>query len=220
MFTEETLKKALPQTLKQRVSPELLEAINKRIRPEIAEMVEDNAITFSWVLQDGRYKFEYYLEVITFCSYKLIGDTNKDAWRKTFPDRYSKLLKEGKTEKDIASHISGFANRKLITDILAQALVPAHLLNAHHYQEGINKLVNLMRTAGSERIQMESASKLLDALKPPEVKKIELDVSAQSTDLIEALRHETARLAATQKRLIEDGIYTAKDAAHQRIIEG
>ena len=219
MFDSESLKQCLPTTFKGKVSQEMVDSFNQRVGEDIAELTMDNFISYSHILAEGRYSLNQYIDAVHFCAYKMTGMGTPEAWKKVFPNKYNKLLKEGKSAKEMSSHSSSYANGKLVNTILSQAMVPAYLVNMSSYQEAINKQVDLMRNAESERVQMEAANSLLTHLKPPEVKKVELDVSVKTTNLIDELRDVTASLAAEQKRLIEDGRYTAKDAAGQKIIE-
>lgn len=222
MFTIETLKKAMPSQMKKRLDQQLCDEINRRLSdPDMKEAVVDNFISYCSVLQDGRFKMSAYLDAVQFCTHMMLGDGVLQAWVKTFPDRYARLIANNCSDKDISAHASMYRGNQLVNLIMAQAMIPTHLINAHYFQEAINKQVELMRTARSERIQMEAAGKLMDTLKAPEIKKIELDVGSKSSSMIEELKQQTALLAAQQQRLIEGGVSTAQNIAHQQlIIEG
>lgn len=159
-----------------------------------------------------------YLRAITYVTYKFRGDSNTEAWSKTFPDRYARLLAKGTSKNHIAAHVSGYHASVLVNRIMAQAMIPSHILNQHHYQEGINKLVQLIRTSDNERIQMESAAKLVDALKAPEVKKVELDLGLENTTVIKDLREATLGLAQQQLQMLKSGTVSAQEVAHQPVI--
>ena len=222
MFTIETLKAALPTQMKKRVDEALLNEINSRINdPDMKDVVLTNFISYAAVLQEGRFKMTAYLDAVQYCTHKLMGDSNLQSWVKTFPNKYARLISNSCTDKEISAHVCMYNKTQLVNLILAQALIPTHIINSHYFQEAINKQVDLMRNAKSERIQMEASGKLLDALKQPEVKKIELDVGIKESSMIEELKRTTALLAAQQQRMITGGVYTAQETAHQRlVIEG
>jgi len=222
MFTEETFKKALPAQMRKNVNLSVMENINKCITdPDVRDHVLDNILSYTSVLTEGKFKIESYLDAVKYVSFKTMGDTNIQAWVKTFPDRYARLVANNTSEKDISAHVAMFNGTKLVSLIYEQTLRPIHIMNAHHAQAAINKLATLMEGAKSEKVQMESADKLLTHLKPPESKKIELDVGIKDSSMLTELKNVTAALAAQQLELIKSGVSTTKEMAHQKlIIEG
>lgn len=222
MFTEETFKKALPANMRKNVSLDVMHNINASISdPDIRDHVLENILSYTSVLKDGKFKLQSYLDGVKYVSFKTMGDSNIQAWVKTFPDRYARLVANNASEKDISAHVAMFNSTKIVALLYEQTLRPIHIMNAHHAQAAINKLVTLMDTALNERVQMESADKLLIHLKPPETKKIELDVGIKESSALASLKQLTAEYAAQQKRAIEAGIATAKEMAHQSlVIEG
>jgi hypothetical protein len=219
MLTETMLKGALPTQMRKRVTPELLLEVNQSLNdPHMNDILMDNILGYSNVLQTGRYKISNYIAAVKYVSYKMIGDTNKQAYCKTYPVKYNKFVLQGVSEKDIATYIHAFNKSKLVTTILAQALVPLHLVNLDKEQEAVNVLADLMANAKSEKVRSDSADKLLTHLRRPEAQKIELEVTHKNDSAIDALREITANLAATQLKSITQGGYSAEDVAHMPII--
>ena len=219
MFTEETFKKALPKQWSKRVDARLMDSINQSIGdPDVREQAIENMITYTSVLQDGKYKMEGYIDAVKYVTYKSMADSNIQAWTKVFPSRYARLVANNKSEKDISAHVAMYNGTALVNKILEQTLIPVHIMNAHHLQSAINTQVRLMVGAQSEKVQQDAANSLLTHLKPPETKKIELDVDIKDSSLLADLKVVTAELAAQQLRSIEMGVSTTKDMAHQSII--
>jgi hypothetical protein len=149
-----------------------------------------------------------------------MGDTNIAAYVKTFPDRYQTFLANGTTEKDIASYVSSYNKNKLVNLIMEQTLIPTHVLNADMYQDALNVQAKLMLNSNSDKVRCDAANSLLTHLKPPETKKIELDIGVKQDKSIDELRDTILELGKTQRNMIEGGMSTARDVAHSVIIKG
>ena len=175
-------------------------------------------MTYISVIQDGKYKLDDYLNAIKYCTHKLMGESNMDSFVKTFPNRYQSMIAKGYTAKEMSAHVAMYNKNKLVNTILEQSMIPTWVLNQDLYQKAINVQADLMLNAMSEKVRSDAANSLLVHLKPPEVKKVELDVGIKQNDEIEALRNITAELAAQQKRMIEAGVITAKQNAETKLI--
>lgn len=219
MFTIETFKKALPNQMAKRVSQEMLDKINLTITdPDIRAQALDNILSYTSVLQEGRYKMDSYFDAVQFVTYLSMGDKNIQAWVKVFPKRYARLVANNNSEKDISAHVSMYFKTHLVQKIIAQTLIPACIMNAHHFQGAINTQVRLMNNAKSEKVQSDAANSLLTHLKPPETKKIELSVTNKDDSITKGLKELTVQLAAQHKQMLDNKVITAKDVAHQKLI--
>lgn len=220
-ITNEVLLRALPDKFKGSLNQELLDNINKTLTdPDIQETLRDNFLSYTNVLNDGRFKITDYLNAVKYTTHKLMGNSNIDAYSKTFPDRYSSMISRGLSNKDMSSIITVYNKSKLVNLIMEQSLVPSWVLNQDIRQEAINHLAKLMRTANSEKVQCDAAGSLLVHLKPPEVTKVELDIGVKDSDALTELKTVTAEMAAQHQRLIAAGVITAKGAAEQKVIQG
>lgn len=218
-LTTDVLSKALPNKYKHALSQESVDRINDILQhPELYETYKENFLTYSSVLQDGRYKIEDYLHAVKYCTHKLMGNSNTDSFIKTFPDRYQTMLSKGYSAKEISAHVAMYNKTKLVNAIMEQALIPSWIINQDLYQSAINVQADLMANAKSEKVRSDAANSLLNHLRPPEVKKVELDVGLKKSDSIEQLKQITAELAAQQKRLIESGVTTARQVAQTKLI--
>ena len=218
-LTVDVLKKSLPSKYKRNVNDDLLEHINTILdHPELYDDYRNNFLTYISVIQDGKYKLDDYLNAIKYCTHKLMGESNMDSFVKTFPNRYQSMIAKGYTAKEMSAHVAMYNKNKLVNTILEQTMIPTWVLNQDMYQKAINVQADLMLNAMSEKVRSDAANSLLVHLKPPEVKKVELDVGIKQNDEIEALRNITAELAAQQKRMIEAGVITAKQNAETKLI--
>lgn len=218
-LTVDVLKKSLPSKYRKNVNDDLLEHINTILdHPELYDDYRNNFLTYISVIQDGKYKLDDYLNAIKYCTHKLMGESNMDSFVKTFPNRYQSMIAKGYTAKEMSAHVAMYNKNKLVNTILEQTMIPTWVLNQDLYQKAINVQADLMLNAMSEKVRSDAANSLLVHLKPPEVKKVELDVGIKQNDEIEALRNITAELAAQQKRMIEAGVITAKQNAETKLI--
>lgn len=218
-LTVDVLKKSLPSKYKRNVNDDLLEHINTILdHPELYDDYRNNFLTYISVIQDGKYKLDDYLNAIKYCTHKLMGESNIDSFVKTFPNRYQSMIAKGYTAKEMSAHVAMYNKNKLVNTILEQSMIPTWVLNQDLYQKAINVQADLMLNAMSEKVRSDAANSLLVHLKPPEVKKVELDVGIKQNDEIEALRNITAELASQQRRMIEAGVITAKQNAETKLI--
>ena len=216
--TQEELKKALPPSLRKGVNQTLIDQLHKTINdPEALANYTENIISYASVLREGKFKLISYLNAVRYVSFKLMGLLNQDAYVKTFPDKYQLWLAKPVSSKDIASYISAYNKGKLVQLIFEQTMIPVHVLNAPMYQQALNVQADLMVNARSEKVRSDAANSILTQLKPPETKKIELDIGLKEDSSIDALRASTMELVEQQKRLIAGGV-PAQQIAHTPLI--
>jgi hypothetical protein len=221
MLTPEQFKTALPAQMRSSVNQELIDTINTSIKDsESMEIYKENLLSYTNLLQQGKFKLSSYICAVRYVGFKVMGSTNKDAYIKTFPDKYQRFLKEGITEKDISSYISAYNKSKLVTLIYAQAQIPTHILNAPIFQKAINVQADLMMNARSEMVRFSAANSLMTHLKPPETAKIELDINVTEDKSIQALRATTFELVRQQRLMIENGVASVGSIAASKLIAG
>lgn len=220
-LTEEEFKRALPAKFHTQINQQAIDTVNQiLVEPEMADYYKENFVTYSYILQDGKYSMEAYVNAIKYCSYKIAGLSNKDAYIKTFPVRYKAHLAKGTSDKAIDSYIHAYNKTKLVTAILEQAYIPSWLLNQDAYQRAINVQLDLMQNADSEKVRSDAANSILNHLKPPENNKIELDIGLSGAkDTLNDLRKTMKDLASMQRTQIASGNVDAKTVAESRIIE-
>lgn len=219
-LTVEQFRHALPDQMKKTVNQELIDKVNSLIsNPDMFEEYRDNLLAYGSVLKDGKFKMEDYVNAVKYVSHKLRGDTNIDAYVKTFPQKYQDFLARGVSSKDISSYVTSYNKGKLVNLILEQSLVPSWVLNQDLYQKALNVQAELMITAKSEKVRSDAANSLLSHLKAPETTKVQLDIGVKQSDSIDQLQAAVQALAAQQRDAIRSGIQTAQDVAHSKIIQ-
>lgn len=222
MIQEEQFKSLLPKQYKGTITQEVMDSINNALTDPIAmEAFKENLLSYTSVMKDGKFKIGDYINAVKYVSLKLLGHSNVKAYFKTFPDRHQKFIDEGTSDKDISAYVAAYNKNKLVNLIMAQTLVPHHVLNNHMYQEALNVQFELMKDAKSEKVRSDAANSLLTHLKPPETTKIELDIGVKEDGIISSLKEKMVELAAIQAKHITLGISSAEEVAKSNlIIEG
>lgn len=218
-LTEDQLKYALPAKLKKSINQELIDQINTTLSdPDMYEQYRDNFLSYTSVMQDGRFKMGDYISAVKYVSHKLMGASNIEAYTKTFPDKYQRFIAQGVTPKDIASYVTAYNKSKLVNLIMEQTLVPSYVLNQDMYQRALNVQAELMITAKSEKVRSDAANSLLTHLKIPETQKVELEIGVKEDGSIAALRATTLELARQQRLMMQAGAMNAQEVAHSKLV--
>ena len=219
-LTVDQFKDSLPATLRKSVNAELIQKINTTLSdPDMYETYRDNLLGYTQVMQEGKFKVTNYIDAVKYVSQKLMNKTNNDAFAATFPSKVQNWVTQGVASKDIASYVTAYNKSKLVNLIYEQTLIPTHVLNQDLYQKGLNTLAELMTGARSEMVRCNAANSLIVALKPPETKKMELEISQKEDSSIASLRESTLALVKAQREMIEGGQMNAQQVAHSEIIE-
>lgn len=203
----EEFKKCLPVSVKGSVSDEIREAFNACLNdPDTREVMSQNLLGYTDVISKGKFKLDSYISAVRYCTYKSMGNTNVLAYKKTFPDRYKHYQENGMPDKDINSLISAYNKSKLVTLLYQTMMIPTYILNQDVFQEAINVQRELMLDPSVKPLVRSQAAKaLMDTLKPPEVKQMELSVSVKESETVEELRKTTNELAKAQLKALQQG---------------
>ena len=207
LMTVDLLKQALPKNLLSNATQEFADKVNAVTNdPEVAEMIRNNFLSYSKVLTEGKYKTEDYLNAVAYCTFKIMGYSNKDAYAKAHPERWKFLLLRGATDKDISAYVAAYHKNKMVNQILEQSTIPGWLLNQDVFQRAINTQLELMiDPMVSSKVRCDAANSLLTHLKPPETRKVELDVNVKQHGGIADLMATMTQLAERQIAEIQSG---------------
>lgn len=219
-ITKELVARALPGNLKSAATDQLADMINQiSADPLIAEQIRENFLSYTSVLKDGKYKVEDYLNAVAYCSYKLMGDSNQDAYFKTFPQRYANLVAAGRTPKEISAYVAAYAKGQLVNKIMEQTLVPSWVLNQHMYQAALNTQFKIMTDEDvSPKVRSDAADSLLTHLAKPKEAGPLINIDMGETSGMNELKDALARMAQQQQTLINAGVST-KEIAAQDIVD-
>jgi len=220
LLTLEQFKQVVPNHFRNSINQELIDQINTTLSdPTMFEIYRDNLLSYTQVMKDGKFKMTDYISAIKYCSHKIMGSSNIDAFVKTFPDRYQALVSSGVSSKDISSHVAAYNKNKLVNLILEQAMIPSWVLNQDMYQKALNVQLDLMMNSNSDKVKCDAANSLLTHLKPPEVKKVELDIGLKKDAAMDDLKATLTELAMKQQQFIQAGVAPILDITHQKIVQ-
>lgn len=218
-FTIESVKQSVPAHMRASINQSLVDNLNNIAKdPVMAEDIRNNFVSYSAILKEGKFKIEDYLNAIAYVSYKIMGNTNEEAYAKTFPQRYAKLIANGTSKKDISSYVSSYNKGKLVNMILEQSLVPSWVLNQDIHQKAINRLADLMQNAQSEKVQAEAAASLLTHLAKPKESNFQINIGETENAGMKEMRDMLRQVAENQRAAISSGQMKTIDVAAQRIM--
>jgi hypothetical protein len=218
-LSAEEFKAVIPKQIRDRITTKVMEKINQILADQkIRDHFRDNLLSYTNVLQTGKYKLSSYIDAVKYVSFKLLGYNNQESYGRTFPDRYNLLVSEGGTEKSISAYVAAYNRNKLVNAIWEQTLIPSYVLNADLYQRAINTQAELMINSKSDKVRSSAADSILYHLKQPEVTKLKMDIGVRDDKTIQELRATTLELAAMQKKMIMSGVMSAEDVAHSKLV--
>lgn len=213
---------ALPAHLRTAVTPAFVDQLNNMAAdPLIAEEFERNFVSYSKVLMEGKYKTTDYLNAISYVTYKLLGHTNQDAYKFTFPDRNREMVAKGYDAKQISSFVAAYHKGQLVSAILQQTIVPAFVLHQSKFHEAISVQHEIATdTNALNKDRVAAADSLIRALTPPTAKEVNINLGVQEASGMTELRAMLADSARKQKEFIEMGGDVKSIAEQGLIIDG
>ena len=219
-FTVELLQKTLPSNLRTSATQGLVDMLNTvSTNQQEAELIRENFLGYTAVLSEGKYKTEDYLNAVKYVSFKLMKCSNEEAYVKTFPQRYQRMVKEGVKPKDIGAYVYAYSKNKLVNRIMEQTMVPSWVLNQDIFQEAINTQASLMRDPDvSPKVRSDAANSLLTHLAKPKEAGPLINLDLRDTSGMKEMKELLVRMAQQQQGLIKEGV-TARDIAAAVIID-
>ena len=219
-ITVDLLRQVLSRAYCSMATPEIVERFNQAASGEMSELLRENFLGYMDVLQEGKFKLDDYLNAVKYVSYKVMGKSNRTAYSLVFPERFTRLMADATLSAEIDSYVTAYNKGKLVNLILAQSLVPTHVLNQDMYQKALNVQADLMMTAKSEMVRAQAANAILIALKAPEAAKLKIDVNVKHDNSVEMLQEMMARVASEQLSLLEKGVALNSITSAPLLIEG
>lgn len=215
MLTLKEVQDSLPAGQKGHITQDMVNQLNNLSKdPEEARYIRDNFVSFSQVLSEGRFKLGDYVRAVMYVSHKVMGKSNLDSYKSTFPDRYAQMVSDGRQPKDIASYVAAYNKGKLVNLIYERAMIPTWVLNQDIFQSAINTQYEIMNDVSvSDKVRVEAANSLLTHLKKPESNKAELKIDIGMNDGMKALEQRLTEMAHTQMRVIEGKAMSVEDVA-------
>jgi hypothetical protein len=206
-LTPAEVKSALPPHLHVAVTPAFVDKINNiAADPNVAREFEQNFISYSRVLREGKYKTDDYLNAIAYVTYKMLGHTNQDAYTFTFPDRVREMTAKGYDKQKISSFVAAYHKGQMVSAILQQAIIPAFVLHQSKFHDAINTqhaIATDDKALNKDRVA--AADSLIKALTPPQAKEVNINLGVQESSGMKELRETLLDLATQQRDHIAGG---------------
>lgn len=215
MLTLSEVQDSLPAGQKGNITQPMVDQLNALSKdPEEARYIRDNFVSFSQVLSEGRFKLGDYVRAVMYVSHKVMGKSNLDAYKQTFPDRHRQMVADGRAPKDIASYVAAYNKGKLVNLVYERAMIPTWVLNQDMFQSALNTNYEIMNDVNeSGRVRVEAANSILTHLKKPESNKAELKIEIGLNDGMHALEQRIREMAEVQQKTIEGQTLTAQEVA-------
>ena len=215
MLTLQEVQDSLPAGQKGHITQPMVDQLNALSKdPEEARYIRENFVSFSQVLSEGRFKLGDYVRGVMYVSHKVMGKSNLEAYKATFPERYQQLVADGRQAKDIASYVAAYNKGKLVNLIYERAMIPTWVLNQDMFQSALNVNYEIMNDENeSGKVRVEAANSILTHLKKPEANKAELKVEIGMNDGMKALETRLAEMAEAQMNIIQGEAMTAQEVA-------
>lgn len=215
MLTLQEVQDTLPAGQKGHITQDMVNQLNALSKdPEEARYIRENFVSFSQVLQEGRFKLGDYVRAVMYVSHKVMGKSNLESYKATFPERHAQMVADGRQPKDIASYVAAYNKGKLVNLVYERAAIPTWVLNQDMFQSALNTQYEIMNDVSvSDKVRVEAANSLLTHLKRPETNKAELKVEIGMNDGMKALEARLAEMAETQMKIIDGNAMTVQDVA-------
>lgn len=215
MLSLEEVRDSLPAGQKGFIKQEMVDQLNKLSKdPEEARYIRENFISFAHVLSEGKFKLGDYVRAVMYVTHKVMGKSNLDSYKATFPERYQQLVAAGRLPKDIASYVAAYNKGKLVQAVYERSMVPTWVLNQDMFQAALNTNFKIMEDPDvSDKVRVEAANSILTHLKRPETQKTELNINVGQTDGMQVLEHRLAEMAEMQRTTIEGKFMTTQEVA-------
>jgi len=204
----EAFVKHLPKKAKK-LAPEVQEYYLKVLEDE-PEMVDD-LISYTKVLEEGRFSVDQYINAVRFVSYQMMGYNNTESYLKVFPEKLGTLY----TDKYAAK----YNKSKLVTELHKLVVVPEYLTHMHLRNQALKVQTDLMLSAKSEMVKHLASKTILEMTKPPEENYMQVDVNVKKDDSIEAIEQALYQTATKLVKGIQDKQVTAKEILETDIMD-
>lgn len=174
----------LNRKLSGMLSDNQLDEINTKIKSigasqEEQEQIINSFVSFPSILENSSYSIQSYLNAVMFITMLSVGNTVIDSYRIVFPERFQKMVDEGRDRKTIQAYASAYNSTKLVNLLKKQVLIPFYILNQHTRQDALNKMQHLMYEGKTDFIQLKAAECILNVLETP--KELDLNVNTTTT---------------------------------------
>lgn len=153
---------------------------------------------------------EDYAYSCKYVGYRMLGLPMETAYEFTFPSKCNRIRLNVKGDMtrytaNVLRTAKLFEKNGIVAKVMDIALVPVYVTNAPLAQQAIDKIAHLMTHSKSERIQLDSATVLLDKIIKAEAGVPEQTVTNTTNNILIDFREMNSRLARTTVEKMEEG---------------
>lgn len=218
----EAVRSSVPRNFRGNITESFLDDLERSMNdPEMGKIMKENFLTYTNVLNESAKNVTIwdYVNAVKFISYKIMGYSIEESWKKTFPNRAEELVKEGKLSW-INKYANGFNKTKIVNKIYEQTLIPSYVLNAPMYQRALNVLNDMiMNDEVRGMAKVKACETILNYTKPPEVNKAEVNVTIKQSDAITELREAAEAFAASMQNAVSSGQKTVGEIIDAEVVK-
>lgn len=167
----------VPRKFRSQITENFLDQMEQVIGDgEQARCVRENFISYSKVLQDcgPNVGILDYLNAVRFITFKIMGYSIEESWRRVFPHKVEKLIKECK-ESHICKYSNIFNKSQIVNKIYSQTIIPSYILHHDMYEETLytlNDMLNNGELRGMAKVK--AAKTILKHTNPSKVTKLKI----------------------------------------------
>jgi len=192
-ITREKLISMLPKKTNVSVTDAMLRTINSMEEdtglPQ--NLMEEDLMSYMYLLGKGKkLSVEQLINAIKFCNLKR-NVSNVKAWAIVFPDKYDRLISEGKT---IDNHVSMYSGSWLVQKIDEEMLMPVHMQYAAAFHKAMGVNMKMMMGDGgldaddnpipvTAMVRHLAAKTVLEVTRQPETAKIDIMIGQSDETL-------------------------------------
>lgn len=209
----EVLRNMLPKRFRGYMTDDLYSKVEEFYKGDSKDYW-DNFMSYLGVLKESGCTLSAYSDAVRYCSYRLLGESKVESYKRAFPDRVEKFIRlyggdEELLGKKIRQNADAYNRNKIVCEVIGQSLVPNWIVNAGYNQEALNKLVEIIRDDSIKNgmVKVKACEAILEATKRPEVieQRIRIEGSSGLNEEMEELREITERLSKGLREEIERG---------------
>lgn len=233
MISREYLVSSLPKGYSRYCSEEVLSKIEEACEgcsEDLASYIEENIVTYISCVEGLRSRPEAYINAVKYCSMRLMGESIVESWKRTFPRRCERIAEECRGEEKwieykIKNNADYYNKTVLVTKIMGMSLVPSWIVNAQYYQEGINKLVEIIRddSVRNGMVKVRACEALINATKKPDIIEQKIEIGSNidvGGEMMKELREVTEKLAVVLKDELKSGKGTLREVSEIELTRG
>lgn len=170
-YVDEFIEK-VPKRLRGHITSNLRNEITKVLDSDIGDAYREGMLVNTDLMEKYSTNPDRYERAVKFVTYLNLGKKTYEAFALSHPEKYREYKAQAEADgwdnarlrNKLSLKGANFKNTQIVTELLVRAIVPLGVAFHHHKAKAVEKLVDLIENADSQRVQMESADKLLTHL--------------------------------------------------------